>query len=87
MGSSAMPREFKLHPRASGATIEVQDLGRTMTAADVAELVCEGHVAAKWVIAKMGPHIGSKPGREWLFYENEARAMWAKMRQPKGLKR
>lgn len=77
-----MPRQFTLHPRKRGpVAIEVEDRGRTMTAPEVAELICEGHVSAKWIIQKMAPHIGSKPGREWLFYENEARAMWENMRR------
>lgn len=81
MSTSAMPRHFTLHPRSKSVTKpEIEDLGRTLTAAEVAEIVCEGHVSHKWVIQKMGPHIGSKPAREWLFYENEARAIWAQMR-------
>lgn len=82
MGTSVM-RDFKLHPRAAGVKIDVEEPGRTMTAPDVAEIVCEGHVSAKWVISRMAPHIGSKPGREWLFYENEARALWQQMRRPR----
>jgi hypothetical protein len=48
-----------------------------MSAPEVAELICEGRISANWIIEHMGPHIGSKPGRQWLFYENEARQWWA----------
>lgn len=54
----------------------MQSKGRVMTAPEVSEIVCEGRVSTKWVIQRMAPHIGSKPGRCWFFFENEARAWW-----------
>jgi len=74
---TAAMRQFTLHPREKdGPTIATEDLGRTMTAAEVAELICEGRFSATWIIKRFGPKIGSKPGREWLFREAEARALW-----------
>lgn len=76
-----MADRFKLHPRKAASTPAAvavpADNGCTLTAPGVAELICEGRFSAKWVIQKMGPAIGTKPGREWLFYENEARAWYA----------
>lgn len=51
--------------------------GRILNAQQFAEEVCGGHVSAKFVI-KHFKLIGSKPGKEWLWYESEARAAWAR---------
>lgn len=57
--------------------------GRTLTAPEVAELVCAGKRSAKWVIQRMGPTIGSKPGRNWFFSEHDARRWWNEYVSPK----
>jgi hypothetical protein len=52
----------------------MENRGPTITAAEVAKRVWEGFVSVKWVIQYMAPEIGFKPGKPWLFHENEARA-------------
>lgn len=54
------------------------DNGRTMGKREVATEVCGGKRAPKWVIDHMAPDIGMLCGREYLFYESEARSWWAK---------
>lgn len=50
--------------------------GRIMNAQQVAEEICGGHVSAKYVIKHLRD-VGSKPGKEWLWYEQDARDAWA----------
>jgi hypothetical protein len=57
---------------------DTADRGALLNAAEIAQLVCQGKFSARWVIERMGPTIGKKPGREWLFFENEARKWWAR---------
>ena len=73
MGTAAM-RELKIHQ----STPATNDRGRLLTATEVAELVCDGRFSARWIIDRMGPTIGTKPGREWLFYKVEARQWWTR---------
>lgn len=56
--------------------VEVQPTGRILNAQQFATEICGGHVSAKYVI-KHFAEIGSKPGREWLWHEGDARAAWA----------
>jgi len=51
--------------------------GRILNAQQFAEEICGGHVSAKFVIKHFAQEIGSKPGKEWLFHEADARAAWA----------
>jgi hypothetical protein len=75
----ARSQSLTLHPGDRESTgSPVADRGRLMSAPDVAQLVCDGRLSARWVIERMGPTIGLKPGREWLFYEADARKWWAK---------
>ena len=52
--------------------------GRLLDASEVAEQICQGKFSTRWVVNRMAPDIGKKPGRQWLFYEEEARDWWAK---------
>jgi hypothetical protein len=54
--------------------------GRILNAQQFATDICGGHVSAKYVI-KHFRDVGSKPGKEWLWYENVARSAWAKKMQ------
>jgi hypothetical protein len=63
--------------RGNIAPTPTEDRGPIMTAPEVAITVCGGRKSARWVIEHAGPVIGSKPGREWFFYEREARQWWA----------
>ncbi|MDP9176703.1 MAG: hypothetical protein M3O61_03385 [Gemmatimonadota bacterium] len=72
-----MTSALKLDRRnAMPAPMAFTDRGRTMTAAEVAAEICEGRLSAKWVIRHMAVAIGAKPGREWLFFEQDAREWW-----------
>lgn len=53
--------------------------GRIFTAQQFADEICGGHVSAKYIIKHFAPLIGSKPGKEWLFWEGDARQEWAKV--------
>jgi len=55
----------------------IPDRGPVLTAPEVALAICGGRMSPRWVIERMGPAIGSKPGREWFFYERDAREWWA----------
>lgn len=50
---------------------------RILNAEQFAAEICCGHVSAKYVI-KHFRHLASKPGKEWLWREDDARAAWAK---------
>lgn len=52
------------------------DRGRTLNAAQFAQLVCDNRVAPKWIRERFR-HLAWKAGRELLWYENEARAAYA----------
>lgn len=54
------------------------DRGRMMNKAEVSREVCDSKATPKWLIEHMAPDIGMKHGREYLFYESEARNWWAK---------
>lgn len=49
---------------------------RTLSAQQFADEICGGHLSAKYVI-KHFRHLGSKPGKEWLWREDDARNAWA----------
>jgi hypothetical protein len=51
--------------------------GRILNAQQFAEEICCGHVSAKYIV-KHFRDVGSKPGKEWLWHEADARAAWAK---------
>lgn len=53
------------------------DQGRTLNKHEVRADVCEGKASSKWIVEHMAPDIGMKHGREYLFYESEARQWWA----------
>jgi hypothetical protein len=59
------------------------DRGALLSAPEVAELICQAKFSARWVIERMGPTIGLKPGREWLFYEADARKWWTRFLEAK----
>ncbi len=71
-----MKRSVKILAHPSVGMPQIEDVGRTMNAPEVAQFICEGRHSARWVIEHMGPSIGSKPGREWYFREKEARRWW-----------
>lgn len=56
--------------------IPLAEKGRNMSASEVAVHICGEKRSARWVIEHLGPRCGKKPGRDWLFYENEARLAW-----------
>jgi hypothetical protein len=62
-------------------TAQTGPTDRILNAHQFAEEICGGHVSAKYVI-KHFRDVGSKPGKEWLWYESIARAAWTK-RMPK----
>lgn len=62
----------------SEALPEFLDRGRILNKHELAGEVCQGKATARWVIEHIAPEIGMRHGREYLFYENEARAWWAK---------
>lgn len=66
-------RALALRPR----VLPAQDRGRLLDASQVAEHpeICNGRFSPKWVIQRMRS-VGRKPGREWLFYEADAKAWW-----------
>lgn len=77
---------LQLAPRRAQPPIE--DLGPTITAAEVASRVWEGYVSVKWVIQYMAPEIGFKPGKPWLFHEKEAiawRQEWERKKRRKAV--
>lgn len=53
------------------------DNGRTLDKREVSVEVTNGKAAPRWVVEHMGAEIGMLHGREYLFYETEARAWWA----------
>lgn len=57
--------------------------GRVLNAEQFAKEICGGHVSAKYVI-KHFSMFGSKPGKEWLWHEADARAAWATYMPRKG---
>lgn len=65
-------KALTLHPREPEAVTAPADRGRMMNAAEVADVVWERKVSAKWVRSHMR-EIGFKAGREMLWHENEAR--------------
>jgi hypothetical protein len=70
-------RQFRLHARGALPIVE-GDKGELLTAEElVARPWCRNRIAPKTFRKLFARHIGMKPGRAWLFYENEARAMWA----------
>lgn len=58
--------------------IPAVDNGRIMGKREVSAEVCNGKATPKWVVEHMAPEIGMLHGREYLFYESEARNWWAK---------
>jgi hypothetical protein len=66
-----MSAPLRLHDRAP--VVPPADRGSIITAAQVATDIWQGKYSAKWVGQKMGPAIGFKLGKEWNFYEDEAR--------------
>ena len=69
-----MTAPLRLHFRAN---VPTDERGPLITAAEFAELICDGKRSARWIAQRFGPKIGKKPGREWLFYESDARKAWA----------
>jgi len=61
-------------PEPKGPILE--PTGRILTAQQFAKEICCGHVSAKYVI-KHFSLFASKPGKEWLWHEADARAVWA----------
>lgn len=49
---------------------------RILNAQQFADEICGGHLSAKYV-TKHFRHLGSKPGKEWLWREDDARNAWA----------
>lgn len=66
-------------------TEQAEPGGRILNAQQFANEVCGGHVSAKYVIKHFAHQIGSKPGKEWLFYETDAKLAWAIMMPRKRL--
>lgn len=54
------------------------DNGRTLNKVEFSVEVTLGKASPKWLVEHAAPEIGMKHGREYLFYENEARAWWAR---------
>lgn len=78
MGIASMT-ELKLHttgPAAAKAKPPTTERGKLRNAAQISVEVLDGRFGRQWVIDRMGPEIGFKPGREWLFYSGEAQQWW-----------
>jgi hypothetical protein len=66
-------------PRALTRPAMAEETGRILNAQQFADEICGGHVSAKYVIKHFAAAIGSKPGKEWLFHEGDARREWLRV--------
>lgn len=58
--------------------LDISDKGRQMHADEVARDVCGGAIGKGKVIDLFARDIGYKPGKRWIFFENDAREAWAR---------
>lgn len=64
------------------------DYGRQLDAEAVSKEICHGAIGPKKVIQLFSRDIGYKPGKAWIFFEEEARPAWQKhLRSIKGRSR